>query len=131
MDRASSLATERAEIWRITFRHSTGALGRHALAAQHNSRELFGWRSGHDQTVLYPPREQGGTGEWVRLGSHAELLTPLIEPEGSPTLARVRLDGAQCGMFAQVAATKVLRKGARLRGMVRGSAVTFCPEDAE
>jgi hypothetical protein len=128
MDQAIPQAAERREVWRISFRHSTGLLGRQSQSAQHNDREVLGWKSGFDQAVLYPPRDRGGTGEWVKLGPGAQLLSPLGEMQGEFALARVRLDGADCGMFARVAAVTPLRKGDRLRAEIAGSSLVFYPE---
>jgi hypothetical protein len=128
VDRAAGQTAERIETWRIAFRHSVGALGRHARVAHRDQGLLLGWRSGPDGAVIYPPRDQGGAGEWVEVGPGAVLLSPLTRSEADTTLARVRLDGAQCGMFARVGADSALAKGTRLRAIVTEAGLTFHPE---
>lgn len=130
MDQALGRAAERIETWRIAFRHSLGALGRHARQVQRDQGLILGWRTGPDVTVLYPPRDLGGAGEWVEVGPGAVLLSPLARADGETSLARVRLDGAQCGMFARVAADSALSKGTRLRAVVTETGIAFRQEAA-
>lgn len=130
MDQASGPTAERIETWRIAFRHSLGVLGRHARQAQHDQGLILGWRSGQDGTVLYPPRDRGGAGEWVEVGPGAVLLSPLTWTEGDTSLARVRLDGAECGMFARVFTDRSLARGTRLRAVATETGLTFQIEAA-
>lgn len=118
------------ETWQITFRHSAGRLVSHALKALRDERRILGWRSGPDAVVLYPPKDLGGEGQWVELGPGAELLSP-APATGSGALARVRLDGASCGMFATIAAPAGLPSGARLTAHISDAGdLSFQPETA-
>jgi uncharacterized OB-fold protein len=90
------------------FRHSAGRLGSHFLKTIRDEARLLGWRTGDPPRVMVPPKDLGGTGEWVTLGPGAvlEAYAPW-EWRGAETapetcLALVRLDGADMALLASL-----------------------------
>ena len=88
------------------FRHSAGRLGSHFLKTVRDEARLLGWRTGDPPRVIVPPKDLGGTGEWVPLGPGAVLLAyapPEWRDADGPAeacLALVRLDGAATALLA-------------------------------
>lgn len=94
-----------------TFRHSAGRLGTHFLRAIRDEGRILGWRTGNPPRVIVPPKDLGGTGEWVEIGPGARLeaYAPVEWlGDGADTascLALVRLDGADTAMLARLRPT--------------------------
>jgi len=101
-----ALDAVRATEVEASFRHSAGRLGSHFLKAIRDEARLLGWRTGDPPRVIVPPKDLGGTGEWVALGPGAVLLA-YAPPEwrdgesaAGTCLALVRPDGADTGLLA-------------------------------
>jgi uncharacterized OB-fold protein len=91
-----------------TFRHSAGRLGTHFLKAIRDERKFLGWRTGNPPRVMVPPKDLGGTGEWVEIGPGARLdaYAPAEwlsdGADASSCLALVQLDGADTAMLTRL-----------------------------
>lgn len=89
------------------FRHSSGVLGTHFFKTLRDEKRLVGWKAGLPSRVVVPPRDCGGSGEWVDVGPGAKLEA-FCPPEWTTghsdgsVLALVKTDGADTSMLARL-----------------------------
>lgn len=122
-----------ADCWHPVFRHSAGRLGSQYLTALRAERRLVAWKSHSLGTVSLPPKNFGGTGEWLDVGPGATLLSfapsAWVADSGEPllkafVLCRVVVDGAKAPMFALLKGGDngaALERGTRLTARFRGT----------